>query len=508
MSLSEATSLCHSNLQIHPYNADNDLKELQQLVKACKRFSPQAGIECVRDHFFRTGTTATDQQPQALFIDITRSVSLFSNERELARQAILDFQRQGYHIRLAIAATLGTAWALAHFAPLQEPPGTGSWFHSFTGNTNHGYSNDSQGWILPSQHTWDGLGTLPPTALRLPLRALQRLQQAGITQISTLYQLPRADLQIRLGKTLLQRLDQALGQQEESIDVYHPPTAFTVEQWLEHPTNNQRRIEWLLTDLLKSLTQSLSQHQQGILQLECHLQCVDKTHLQTTISLFAATTDPEHLGSLLKMQWSHKFLSSPAQQIKLSAVRTAPLESYQQSLLNHSEAKSSLAPRDLPVPFQQTRSRRLAHLIDRLNRRLGADRVLQAHLQADAQPERAYYTTSWITYDSPQKRGTATSCPKSYSPGTSTTRPLQLLTPAPHLTVTSVAFDGSPIDFSYRTHAYHVEQAWGPERIETGWWRGPSVRRDYYRVQTTTGHRLWLFLDLQQNNWHLHGYFS
>ena len=95
-----------------------------------------------------------------------------------------------------------------------------------------------------------------------------------------------------------------------------------------------------------------------------------------------------------------------------------------------------------------------------------------------------------------------------HAPVTPTTRPLQLLTPAPRLTVITAAFDGPPIRFHYRAHTYHVEQSWGPERIETGWWRGPIVRRDYYRIQTTTGHRLWLFRDLRQNNWHLHGYFS
>ena len=33
----------------------------------------------------------------------------------------------------------------------------------------------------------------------------------------------------------------------------------------------------------------------------------------------------------------------------------------------------------------------------------------------------------------------------------------------------------------------------GPERIETLWWRGPSVRRDYYRVTTESGRYLWIF---------------
>ena len=508
MSLSEATSLCPADLQIHPYNAEDDLNQLQYLAQSCERFSPQTGIECVRDNFFRTGTTVTDQQPQSLLLDITRTVPLFGSEQQFARQVIFDFQRWGYHVRLAIAATPGTAWALAHFSLPQQPPGTGSWFTSFTGDQNTCRNDDSQAWILPSQHTSDGLGELPPAALRLPLKTLQRLQQAGIQQIATLYQLPRAGLLSRLGETLIKRLDQALGQREEFIDIYRPPTAFVVNQWLEHPTNSQQRIQWLLADLLKSLTQSLLHHQQGILQLECHLQCVSKKQLQTTIDLFQASTDPEHLSSLLKMQWSHKFLSSPIQEIKLIAVRTAPLESYQQSLLNHLETKSSLSASDLPAPLQQTSSRRLAHLIDRLSRRLGADRVVQAHLQADSQPERAYYNTSWITHRTQQKKPSAASRSTDHSPITTVTRPLQLLTPAPRLTVTAVASNGPPTRFQYRQHSYHVEQTWGPERIETGWWRGPVVRRDYYRVQTTTGHRFWLFRELQQNNWYLHGHFS
>ena len=148
------------------------------------------------------------------------------------------------------------------------------------------------------------------------------------------------------------------------------------------------------------------------------------------------------------------------------------------------------------------------HLIDRLSRRLGADHVVQPHLQADSQPERAYYNASWITHLPQQKHSQQTSCSTAQpliAPGT---RPLQLLSPPPRLAVTAIAFDGPPVRFKYRQHSYHVEQSWGPERIETGWWRGPVIRRDYYRVQTMTGHRFWLFRELQHNDWYLHGHFS
>ena len=44
--------------------------------------------------------------------------------------------------------------------------------------------------------------------------------------------------------------------------------------------------------------------------------------------------------------------------------------------------------------------------------------------------------------------------------------------------------------------------------IETGWWRGPHVKRDYYRVLTQTGRRAWLFRERDSQTWFLHGWFD
>jgi protein ImuB len=53
-----------------------------------------------------------------------------------------------------------------------------------------------------------------------------------------------------------------------------------------------------------------------------------------------------------------------------------------------------------------------------------------------------------------------------------------------------------------------VVRHWGPERIEAGWWRGRTVRRDYWRVETASGERYWLFRQLGSGQWHLHGQFA
>jgi hypothetical protein len=48
----------------------------------------------------------------------------------------------------------------------------------------------------------------------------------------------------------------------------------------------------------------------------------------------------------------------------------------------------------------------------------------------------------------------------------------------------------------------------GPERIETGWFRGREVRRDYYRVTLVDGRRWWIFRERRTGGWFLHGLFD
>ena len=62
--------------------------------------------------------------------------------------------------------------------------------------------------------------------------------------------------------------------------------------------------------------------------------------------------------------------------------------------------------------------------------------------------------------------------------------------------------------FRLGDEVHDVAQAHGPERIETSWWRGATVRRDYYVVETRSGARFWLFRRLKDGGWFLHGMFA
>ena len=49
----------------------------------------------------------------------------------------------------------------------------------------------------------------------------------------------------------------------------------------------------------------------------------------------------------------------------------------------------------------------------------------------------------------------------------------------------------------------------GPERIETGWWDGYDVRRDYYVAELATGQRAWLYREAGGgDDWMLQGWFA
>ncbi len=68
--------------------------------------------------------------------------------------------------------------------------------------------------------------------------------------------------------------------------------------------------------------------------------------------------------------------------------------------------------------------------------------------------------------------------------------------------------DAPPTRFWLHDRWHRVAHAHGPERIETAWWRGPTVRRDYYVVETVSGERFWLFHCRRDGRWFLHGIFA
>jgi protein ImuB len=168
----------------------------------------------------------------------------------------------------------------------------------------------------------------------------------------------------------------------------------------------------------------------------------------------------------------------------------------------------------------------LAVLVNRLSSRLGDECVLRAELRASPVPERAVGwrgTRGWELGagvgskrkeretrlgDKEKHRRSQSPCLPLFLSPCFPPRPL-LLYPKPQaMEVVCVAPDGPPQFVWLENRREPIVDCRGPERIETLWWRGPSVRRDYYRVATESGNHLWMFRRLKDGRWFIHGIFE
>jgi protein ImuB len=80
--------------------------------------------------------------------------------------------------------------------------------------------------------------------------------------------------------------------------------------------------------------------------------------------------------------------------------------------------------------------------------------------------------------------------------------------------------DGPPARFWWRQVQHKVTRTEGPERIAMEWWRddrGNQLTRDYFRVESEAGARLWLYREglygrevapPEKPQWYLHGWFA
>lgn len=442
-----ARRTCIIHFELHNPRANH--KALKKLAYWCEQFSPTVGLE------------ETDK-PQSLLLDISGLELVFQNESSLVDKISKAFTAQGYAPKIAIADTIGAAWATAHFKPQ----------------------------IIPPRTNQKALTLLPIESLRLPSIAVERFHQLGVFQIAQLLRLPRASLPSRFGAETVKRLDQALGIEDEIIVPHRMPPEFAIDTSLEYPTANRQSIKQILTQLTEKLTERLATQDHGAVRLECRLDCEAEKNKDDTLSLsiglFQPTASPAHLMELLLMQLERLSVPGPVNRVSAAVVLSSPLERRQFQLFDSSTHEQP---------------RQLAGLVNRLSSRLGEQCVLAPRLQAGALPERAFQYTALTG----QKQRRSNQQKKIVGP---LQRPLKLESSPIPLEVISIAADGAPAQFRLQNHNYRIAHAWGPERIETQWWRGKLIRRDYYRVETTVGARFWMFRRLQDQKWFLHGIFE
>ncbi len=391
-----------------------------------------------------------------LMADISGVPHLFGGEADLRDDLQVRLDRAGLHAVSAIAGTRGAAHALAR----------------------HG------GGIVPDGRLVEGIGHLPVTALRVDQDTTEGLSRMGLMRIADLIPLPRAPLVRRFGAGLMLRLDQALGAQSEPVGGEPDAPHFGVRMTLPEPIGKQDDVMAGLARLLDRLCAKLALHRMGARRVRLELRRVDRGTVVVEIGLARPMRDPLRIAALFAKGVDEVDSGYGIDALRLSAPLTEGMAPEQISGQNGGG----------PTIRHQDA---LADLLSSVGNRIGFDRV-QRLLPADSLiPERSFVLA-------PAAYSTPAEDPVSSGP----TRPITLFPPEP----ATVASGNPPASFRWRRMRFTTLRATGPERIAPEWWfDDPAWRsglRDYWRIETQEGPRLWLFTTPQSPGWSVQGEFA
>ncbi|MBV8784807.1 MAG: DNA polymerase Y family protein [Gammaproteobacteria bacterium] len=322
------------------------------------------------------------------------------------------------------------------------------------------------------------LAPLPLAVLRWPPESLERLQRVGVRTLGALLRLPRGGFAQRFGLAALRQLDELTGRRAALRAPFQARARFRRRRQLSCEIEEHA---WLLEALrtpLAELEQFLRARALGVMQLECRF--LHRQHAPTAcvLKLAAPASAAAHLSGLLKERLHSVHLPAPVRALELRADALLPQRTASATLWQPGEQGGAPGGQE-------------CDLIERLRVRLGADCVYGLRLQEDHRPERAFARSE----PAPLHAAAQVPC----RAGARAARPLWLL-PAPRpLTLQA----GMP------QHGGPLRLLGSPERIESGWWDGADVVRDYYTALDARGARLWVYRERRApHRWFLQGVFG
>ena len=439
-------------------DARRDRSALMRLARWCGRYGPNRNID----------------GEDGLWIDITGVAHLFGGEERLLNDIAMRLRHFSLTARIGLADTLGSAHALARFAP------------STPAVAGEGRAEAS-------------LARLPVEALRLVPDSVLLLKRLGLRRIGDLYHLPRAALGRRFrsakgAEAVLTRLDQALGVRVEPCKPLLEPPALYVQRSWPDPLIASEQLQSETRLLAKELCVHLSARGLGARRLALSLYRADGSVAEVRAGLSQPSWAPAHMADLLLEKIAALDAGFGVDVMVLAAVQV-----------------------EKPGDQQETLATRLPHearggaseLVDRLTNRLGAARVSRIMARESHIPERAQARVAALARQPPsiwpEHKGLAPP-------------PLLLPTPEPIGVVAEVP-EGPPASFTWRRVERRIVRAEGPQRVAREWWDEITTKksgtRDYYRIEDEGGAGYWVFREGLYGRgeealprWFLHGLYG
>ncbi len=429
--------------------------------------------------------------PDTVLANITGCGHLFGGELGLALEMQGECLERGYRVRVSVADSPGTAWAIARAAQWADLPWT-----PLVASEGH-------------DELW--MSRLPIEALALQPGVVRSLRELDVEKVGRLLELPVGEIKRRFGDETLWRIDRALGRVQEPLECLPMPDPVMAGRIFEFPVS---RSDWLqegLRELVVEVAARLQSRGRVAWRLVCRVRSETASGETTggaswtewVTGLVEPSHEAEHLWELVQLQSQRRHWPSEVVELEVVAEGVVTPESSQKGLFGTGVEAESAMRNGRP-------GRGVARLVERLSSRLG-DRAVSRPVLCDAVvPEAASVLVPMggeVAGDAVVETVTEPGLEWERQFGAAG-RPLRLFESPRAIEVVTVVIEGPPVRFVWDGRSRLVMRYWGPERIETGWWTDREVSRDYYRVETGSGEWCWLFFRRRDARWFVHGVFE
>ncbi|HZF63394.1 MAG TPA: DNA polymerase Y family protein, partial [Chitinophagaceae bacterium] len=368
---------------------------LKRIAEWCIRFSPFVSLDA----------------PHGLLLDVTGCTHLWGGDWVYINDIIKRLQQHGYTARVAIADTIGAAWAVARF------------------------SKDV--FIVEPEKQVEAIATLPPEALRIDIDTVERLNKLGLRQVKDFLSFPRYSLRRRFGARFTQRLHQAIGIEEEIIQPIFPVITYQERLPCFEPISTRTGIEIALDRVLSALCGNLEKEEKGIRAASFNGYRIDGKIETIQIGTTRASNDTRHLYKLFELKLED-FQPAPGIELfTLEAIKVEEIHATQKKIWKESD---------------ELNESHLSELLDRLSIKLGAENIYRFAPQEHHLPERSFTPSSLQIIDENSWK-------------LDRPRPIQLLSSPEPVDVTAPIPDYPPMLFRYKGKLHKIIKADGPERI-------------------------------------------
>ena len=398
-----------------------------------------------------------------LLLETGGSARLFGGLSTLTRLLATDLAAQGF------AATLATS-----------PTPTGARMLAASGLATHLDTLSGLHATLPG---------LPVTALQSATGYAATFATLGLSTLADVLALPRDGLKRRFSHTLVDELDRALGRTPDPVQAMVFPETFRTTLTLPAPAESAEALQFACARAFRQLEGFLRARRQAVDRIDLTLHherarpgMPAGAHSTLTLSFLEPTASGERFNLILRERLNHTALTHRVERIGVSTPHASTA----------TEATRAL----LPEPARPAQG--LAALLERLNARLGPGTLETLEPNADHRPGHASLRGNATA---PRHVAALHAAARDATPGAPAWGPRPVWLVEPPLPLREIG--GKP------HHDGPLTLMAGPERIESGWWDGDTVTRDYFIAQTAARALVWIFRERNlPTGWFLQGYFA